>query len=436
MIAAYGFDRAGFSIPPNAIPIDDVTIVKFVPFLNGERLDSYDGVIIPQGIFEEIIRHIGAFKTYYEVNCNRDVLLDREKQILNLLERGGWVCFLVSNIIDFIPSSTGGRRDIMDTDLCKVALNGFTIGRKNIIGTPLIECKVPEFREFVDKYGVAKTYFVLPKGDKKDKKIVFRIIATTSDKAIVGFEISQKLFFLPFHSASKDRDNSVIIASTVTQAITEYRKRCIVEIPDWAKQFQFDQEKKLKKEIESLHLYMNTLQDSLTIWREYKAILITSGEILKDGILAILEDFFQMKVDPTDEHREDAKIIDEEGNILAIIEIKGTNSGVRREHINQVDSHRERSDLMPNIPGILFINNEMSVAGINERLNTKVARDHIKHAQKSNITIIRTIDLLFLMKHLENESNRKEKFMNLIKSGGGWLRADFEGYTVIQDSNN
>lgn len=181
---------------------------------------------------------------------------------------------------------------------------------------------------------------------------------------------------------------------------------------------------------------MHTLQDRLTVWRDYKAILITYGELLKNKIVEILQDFFQMNIDSSDEYHEDAKIVDEEGSVLAIIEIKGTKSGVRREHINQVDSHRERSNLTPKTPGILFINNEMSITGIHERLNTQIAKEHIKHAQKSNITIIRTIDLLFLMKHLENQTNRKKIFIDLINAGGGWLRADFEGYTVIQDSNN
>ena len=119
---------------------------------------------------------------------------------------------------------------------------------------------------------------------------------------------------------------------------------------------------------------------------------------------------------------------------MAMIEAKGTKKGVKREYINQVDSHRERNELPTSIPGVLFINNEMSVAGIDKRLETKVPDDQIKHARKLNILIVRTIDLLFLMRHLENNPDRQAELMRLLlSSGGGWLRADSEGYRVVSE---
>ncbi len=73
------------------------------------------------------------------------------------------------------------------------------------------------------------------------------------------------------------------------------------------------------------------------------------------------------------------------------------------------------------MPGILLINNEMSIEGITQRLATAVAEEQIKHAQNFNVLIVRTIDLLFLMKHFENDPERKDKLLKLLSSGGGWL---------------
>ena len=61
------------------------------------------------------------------------------------------------------------------------------------------------------------------------------------------------------------------------------------------------------------------------------------------AVITIAREFFDVPVDPIDELKEDAKILDEHGGIQAFLEVKGTNSGIKREHINQVDSHRERS---------------------------------------------------------------------------------------------
>lgn len=82
---------------------------------------------------------------------------------------------------------------------------------------------------------------------------------------------------------------------------------------------------------------------------------------------------------------------------------------------------------------MLFINNEMSIAGINKRLEPKVPHDQIKHAKTLNILIVRTIDLLFLTRHLENNPDRQAELMRLLLSSGGWLRADSEGYGVVSE---
>ena len=105
-------------------------------------------------------------------------------------------------------------------------------------------------------------------------------------------------------------------------------------------------ELKLASEIEALQKQIADREGQVRIWRDYKAILSTSGEILKERVVAILRAFFGLKVDATEEFREDAKILNEDtGQPIAFAEIKGTKAGIKREHINQVDSHRERAGL-------------------------------------------------------------------------------------------
>ncbi len=421
-IVAYGFDI----IIPGAIPswgtiIPGIGKIDFVRFGASATLHHADGVIIPQGIFETIDQDS------YEasVGVYEDLLLERERQTVNLLRKGKWVCFLVGAIVDSVRRLQGWR-EITDTDLCKRMLNEHGVRRNLINGAPCTY-KDDEFKAYMDNYGVAKTAFSLPLSEAGER----RVIANAGNQ-IVGFEIDRQLFFLPFHTTRKDMSGTRAIVTTVTRAIWDYRQKRVVQLPEWLDEFRHESENELGAELSSLMAKSSAIQDQLLALRKHKAILTTSGDVLKTEVIRILTSFFQLKVDPIDEHREDAKILDDDGNTLAVIEIKGVKSGVKREHINQVDSHRERNDLSSAIPGALIINNQMSISGINERLETTVANEQVKHAERQNVLIIRTIDLLFLMRALENSPNRGQELQKIISSsGGGWLQADWDGYRLV-----
>jgi hypothetical protein len=148
--------------------------------------------------------------------------------------------------------------------------------------------------------------------------------------------------------------------------------------------------------------------------------------------MAILESYFGLKVDPIDEGGEDFKIFEGEGQILAVGEAKGTNSGIKREHINQVDSHREKLDLTDSTPGLLIINNQMDIASVQGRRETTIAPEHIKHARLHNVLVLRAIDLLTLMQWAEGRADRGQIFIKYVTAGGGWLTVDGNGPKVVE----
>jgi hypothetical protein len=47
------------------------------------------------------------------------------------------------------------------------------------------------------------------------------------------------------------------------------------------------------------------------------------------------------------------------------------------------------------------------------------------------VLVVRTIDLLYLMRHLEAEPDRRDKFLGLLRSGGGWISAGPSGYELL-----
>src|SRR6266496_2823816 len=118
-ICAYGFDKAGFEIPTDGETSE--FRIEWVPFRDPRRLDDADGVILVQGIFEDI-EYIDSFYGHgtHRVTHEKDLMLEREQQVLNVLRRGDWVCFLVRDIVDAVRSDrSGNRTSIAGTDLCK-----------------------------------------------------------------------------------------------------------------------------------------------------------------------------------------------------------------------------------------------------------------------------------------------------------------------------
>src|SRR5215510_8536724 len=92
-IFAYGFDAAGFAIPSGPFETDSCTI-RFLGYSAQESLAEADAVILPSGIFErwETGQGYGASP---RVECDKDHMALREKQIYQSFKKGGWIAFLL-----------------------------------------------------------------------------------------------------------------------------------------------------------------------------------------------------------------------------------------------------------------------------------------------------------------------------------------------------
>ena len=420
----YGFDKLRFDLPDEPLVIPNVGKIEFIDFNSTKSLDEADGVVIPQGIFESysIKRH---FNIYTVVQCEKNQLMERYKQINNMLKDNKWVCFLVRQMVDRVPQGYESE-DISDIDLCKVILNYIDIKRSSVDQGLVSASLRDEFKTYAAKYGVAQTIFDTYYSNRDKVSALLK-----SSRNIVGFEYESIIFFLPFHSTKFGTTDLTELAALVITSILDYRSKKIIELPEWLNKFEFNAEIGLKQELEELSKKFIDTEAKLNSWKNFKSILTTSGENLKKAAINILENYFSLLIDPIDEGIEDAKLLDSSNNVVAFLEFKGTNKGIKRENINQIDSARERRGLDASTCGILIINNEMKLAGIDERLNTSVQTDHIKHARNMNVLIIRAIDLLYFMKHIESSNDRNRKFLNLINSGGGWLYADPSEFKIL-----
>ncbi|MBI4523250.1 MAG: hypothetical protein HY695_05485 [Deltaproteobacteria bacterium] len=305
-IIAYGFDALGFPVAGTPVSVGGNAQVQFLPLESHGALDQADGAIIPQGIFEKIDYH----RSYAEVRVQKALLQGRQKQVFNMIEDGRWVCFLVGSIIDKIPQGDWHSQDIDDTDLCKRILNALEITkhkRQTIDGLTIFNTKRDEFRPYLKGYGVVNTAFELPYNREKQLQII-----AESGGTAVAIEWTHRVFFLPFHTTKRDVVTLNLIATEVSGAILDYRQKRIGEVPAWLDEFKFATEDKLGSEIEALQKQIAEREGQIQAWKDYKAILSTSGDILKERVVvAILRGFFALEVDAPEEFREDAKILDE-----------------------------------------------------------------------------------------------------------------------------
>ncbi|MDY6895934.1 MAG: hypothetical protein SVO01_11050, partial [Thermotogota bacterium] len=155
------------------------------------------------------------------------------------------------------------------------------------------------------------------------------------------------------------------------------------------------------------------------------------GDLLVEAVVKLLRKGFGLTVDDTDEYQEDIKILDNERNPIIFGEIKGTNRGVKREHINQADIHRERSGLSPEFPSLLVINTHIKNSRTIEEKDKEVPIEQVQHASKNHILVLRTLDLLRLLRiHLDGKIN-SDDVSRLFRNNSGWLKVSEESWEIV-----
>lgn len=398
IIYAYGFDKCRFTLPSSPHETNEC-VVKFFAYESDCSFEEADGLIIPSGIFEEIYwenDYLGGREQ--KIRFDKAVLAAREKQLYNAFKSGVWTLFMLSAV------DNGKYNDWTHTDLAKKLLNVFADNVTNHDPNPYLSCKADEFRKYLDRFGVAQTKFWV-----KDKKEPARVLADESDTP-VALEIRGEFFFLPFFTTKREASDLTEALSLSVDAVLEYKRKNDIYVPAWLSTLEFQSEARLKLDIQRTQEQLVKLNEELGKWEKYKAILCTSGPNLNAIVVEVLRDFFGVNLKSEERYIEDAVIYDDRDRPIYVLEIKGVNGGIKREHINQVDSHRERLGLTAEIPGLFVVNDFMDVENFEERKLKAFDAQNLAHAKTNNVRILRTIMLFEMMLALENATDRKGAF--------------------------
>ncbi len=394
----------------------------FEPYSTSKRFNDFDCVILFQGIFEEY-KYSNASYTRSRLlhKYDKNELDKRNNELRLLMKNNGFVCFLLNR--PFRDDEDGNT--LTSTDLSKIGCNSRDISRYDLSNrTAGLNCKLNEFNNFIELHGGANSYFRFRDDDY--------ITIAEKNNEIVGFILWEIFYYLPTlipdHSY---KEYFTLLADSLTSS---YNK-IVTSTPDWINDIKISNQIDLEERKKLLTEDINLIDKEIDSLSKYKMILAHDGDKLVKAVKNVLENGLNLTIDSNDVYKEDLKITDKDGNPEIFIEVKGTNKGIKREHVNQVDSHRERAELPNGFPGLLIINTNIKNARNVIEKDKEPPTEQIIHAAKNNVLIIRTLDLLNLLNMYLNKNIDTDEILEIFKTKHGWLKVTDKSYEVIVDQN-
>jgi len=427
-ILVYGVEKRGLKEPSQEISNRNFKLI-FEPFTTEKRFNDFDGVILFQGIFETYQYEHSYYDGEYLVHSyDRNALDKRKKELKLLIEKGGFVCFILHKpFVDSYYRSGFATEDLSGTDLCKYSLNFSSFYRKDFSKrTTHVSSVRDEFTRFLELYGAASSYF-----ENFNSGIELRDIAKVN-RSTVGMILLDREFFVPSLLPENTDERIFEYFTLLAEALASSFNKLRLEIPSWIAQFCFEKESTLSDKKQQLLEEIENIDATLANYTQYKKILLGSGEILVEHVATVLGSLFSFNINSDDELKEDLKILNENNEPLIFVEVKGTNRGVKREYINQTDSHRDRAGLDSTFPSLLLINTHIKNSASLEDKDQTIPEDQIKHAVKIGVLILRTLDLLFLLKQKDSGKISQKELIEMFSKNVGWLRASSEHWEIIQ----
>jgi len=410
--------------PPATMLSNECWTIDFQPFGTTKRFADYDGVILFQGSFEEFVYHEGApyglSDSYWTCKVNEDELHRRFRELGLLGESGGVACFLLTRPFH----DRRGRRDFKDTDLAKLVLNASEVQRRDYASrSPSVTSTRDELRRFLSIFGAASSHFNAP--GLHDYRAIAR--CGLDD---VGFALGADLFFVPSLPPRSDSESLRDYFTILIEGLIATHIRLSQEAPPWVDEFELHGERALADERDELLQNIAEKEERLRELRRFKAVLGLDSDRLVEAAKGLIENGLGITVTQPEGFREDLQIIDQSGTPVVLLEIKGTKGGLKREAVNQADSHRERSGVAPDFPTVLVVN---TLTGSTYTLQDKdqpLASENVAHARKNGVLVLRTLDLLRLLDLVRKGSLAPERVLEILRTQSGWLRVVGDSWSV------
>jgi len=413
-IAVHGAESFGIALEPTELDDRNYKLV-FLPYRTERRLSEFDGVITFQRLYEQFERKSNYAGSWTDHSYDRDELDKRKKESDILRKNGGFILFLLHKPFRDHVYDSGSSADYTDTDLVKRFLNWSNLYRDDYDRRlTSVSCVRDEFLRFFELYGAAWSSF------KHYGSLPWRNLALTN-RETVSMVIGDSLFFVPCLLPEQRSERKEEFFQLLADAVVTCIKKLRVELPPWADEFLLPSEKAILEEQVQLSSRLEVLKKERSSLSRFKCVLVGDSDALVDDVVNLLTTGFGFTVSKEETYREDIRILDDSGKPIIFGEIKGTTRGVKREYINQADSHRERAGLTSQFPTILIINTHTKNTRPLQEKNQAVASEQVKHAVNMNVFIIRTIDMLNLLAMMQKQRISQADILTMFKTKVGWL---------------
>ena len=419
-IMVHGAEMLGLAL--DTAELDDRNYkLQFLPYKTEHRLSEFDGVITFQRLYERFESKSSYMSAWTEHTCDRDELDKREKEADILVNNGGFIVFLLHKPFRDHIYENHSSTYYKDTDLAKRFLNWESLYREDFGKRHTgLRCVRDEFRRFLELYGAAWSAFSYYGG------MSWRDIALLGGKP-VSMIIADSLFFIPSLLPDRSSERKEEFYQLLSDAVVTCVKKLRVELPAWADGFLLPNEQTLIDEQRRLSSRLDEIDNERGTLTKFKRVLVGDGDALAEAVVFLLAAGLGYKVNSDDTYREDFQILDDEGNPVVFGEVKGTTRGVKREFINQADSHRERAGYSSDFPTVLILNTHTKNARTIQEKDQEVPSEQVKHAVAMRVLVIRTLDLLNLLVLVQHNQLSAEDILGFLQRQVGWLHVAENG---------
>ena len=425
-IMLHGAEKFGLNL--KSPEIDDRNYkLHFLPYRTERRFSEFDGVITFQGLFERFERSSDNYLYSRTIHSyDRDELDKRDKETRNLIDNGGFIAFLLHAPFKDAILQNNQWAHYIDTDLVKRLLDHERLYREDLDERLTnLRCVRDEFLRFFKLYGAFWTNF----SHGEDFDLSWRNLALRGDKP-VSMVIADRLFFVPCLLPDRRKEEFYrLLADAVVTCV----KKLQVELPAWADEFLLPNEQILIEEQARLSSRLEVIDKERSILTKFKRVLIGDSDALVDDVVYLLTAGLGYKVRSDDNYREDIQILNAKGEALVFGEVKGTTRGVKRDFINQADSHRERAGHSSEFPVVVILNTHTKNVRTVQEKDQEVPSEQVRHAVNMNVLIIRTLDLLNLLVLAQKRQLSPDDILGILQKEVGWLRASEGGYQVHRE---
>lgn len=389
-------------------------VIHSVPLNNVERLSEFDSVIIFQGAFERFDASTSVLGRSKWITCNKDELDRRTKEIVQLMQKGGFVLVLLTRPFYDVY----GDEKYVDTDIAKRFSNLEGVSRYDLPSSnPYVSPLKGELESFCAKHCRAYSYFNCNRGASDDLDYV-PLIKTSNDK-VVGISFLKNLYYIP--ALLPKNGEWVEFITEATTPIFNIHKKRRAELPEWVNEVRLGSEDLLRKELAQSEERINEIKERLVVLSGFKRVLIETGDDLVRSVASLIREVTNLMVDARDEKKEDCRLCDASGEVRALIEIKGINGNVKMSNVSQTFEHRERTPGCENLPTLLIANTFIGTARSEDEKDKAPEEEQIELANRHGVLILRTLDLLRIYNSVLHGKVEKDTITKLLLTKTGWI---------------